>query len=119
MKAPTESDLVKQCLDWLAYRGFLAWRNANAGIRRRDKSGREFWAFRGLAGASDILGVVCRCAGLRTIGQFLAVEAKLPGGRLTAAQGAFLDVIRQHGGLAFVVRSLADLEEAFRQEGLI
>ena len=107
MKAGRESDLVRACLDLLALRGITAWRNNNAGIY--DPARRRFRTFHGLKGASDILGIL---AG----GRFLAVECKMPGGKLSPDQTAFLDMIRERGGLAIVVHNVAELDAALMAE---
>jgi len=45
-------------------------------------------------------------------GRILCVETKRPGQSLTPYQHAFLDVVRSHGGIALVVHSVAELEQA-------
>lgn len=110
MKAATESTILAQCLQWLSLQpGVMAWRSNNAGTRRRDKNGREFWSFTGMKGVSDILGVVA------PNGRLLAVETKRPGGRLSPQQAFFLDSVRKLGGIAIVVHSLDELIEAMNQ----
>jgi len=44
--------------------------------------------------------------------RILCVETKRPGQSLTPYQHAFLDVVRSHGGIALVVHSVAELEQA-------
>ncbi len=100
MKKSTESDLVTSCLALLGYRGVLAWRSNNGGIW--DPVRRRFRAFRGLRGVADILGVLPG-------GQLLAVECKLPEGRLTRDQRWFLDTVDSLGGAAVVVRDVREL----------
>ena len=105
----TESDLVRQCLDYLALNGVFAWRSNNAGVRRRDRSGREFWHFAGLRGVSDVLGVLPG-------GRLLAIECKSATGPIRPEQLAFLARVTELGGLAFICRSLDDLIAALRLE---
>lgn len=121
MKAATESDVLRACLDLLRLRGIFAWRSNTAGVRRRDRAGREFWAHHGLKGCADILGIlpkVCPACGNWRPGTLLAVETKRPGGKLTQAQKWFLDAVRQAGGLSLVVRDVRELDEALRREGV-
>jgi hypothetical protein len=64
----------------------------------------------GTPGAADVLGV------LPPAGRLLALECKRPGGKLTAAQAAFLGHVRAAGGLAVVVRDVRDLQRALEAE---
>jgi hypothetical protein len=45
------------------------------------------------------------------------VEVKAPDGRLTPEQSEFLETIRGLGGVAVVVKSRRELDEALRREG--
>jgi hypothetical protein len=45
------------------------------------------------------------------IGRFLAIEVKRPGGKLTLDQTAFLEAVRQNGGIAIVATSVDDVME--------
>ena len=58
-------------------------------------------------GSSDLVGWRTLPSG---VAQFVALEAKTPAGRLTAAQAAFLRAVARAGGLSGVVRSLDDVE---------
>ena len=49
-------------------------------------------------GSSDIVGIAPG-------GKFLAVEVKTKTGRVTKEQQRFIDVVRQHGGIAGVART--------------
>jgi hypothetical protein len=111
MKAPTESSLVKACLAYLQLAKVPAWRNNSGAAAFAGPAGRRFVRF-SVEGCSDILGV------LPPSGRLLAVECKRPGGKLTAAQAAFLSAVGAAGGLAFVVRSVDDLAAALRLEGV-
>jgi hypothetical protein len=44
-------------------------------------------------------------------GRFLAIEVKRPGGKATPEQQQFIDTINQAGGLAFVARSVEEVEK--------
>lgn len=67
--------------------------------------GKRF--YRGVpAGTADIIGCYD--------GRFFALEVKAPGGKLTARQAAFLEEIREMGGIAAVVRSVDDAIEALK-----
>lgn len=111
MKAPTEQDIQRQCLDYL--QGVLrwhAWRNNTGAMRWTDRAGGNRLMRFGATGSADILGVCCD-------GRFLAVEVKRPGGRPTEAQVAWLDRVRESGGVAMVVTSLEELRQGLSRAG--
>jgi hypothetical protein len=54
-------------------------------------------------GISDILGIYK--------GQFLAIEVKRPGGRMSPDQEKFIDRVNQEGGIGFVAYSVDDVVE--------
>jgi len=91
----SEADVQKRILEYLRLRGFKVWRqNSGRGqnnIRLAPK------------GTSDIIGCLPG-------GRFIALEVKAPtGGRVSPAQRSFIDSITELGGLAGVVRSVADV----------
>lgn len=106
MKATRESDIVTACLEYLKLRGIFCWRQNQGAIPLKNGGYRRFV---GLKGVSDILGILAD-------GRFLAVEVKKPGGKVRAEQQAFLDVIRENGGVALLVFSVNDLIEGLKQE---
>lgn len=101
-----ETELVKQCLELLKWKGILAWRQNTGGV----KYGKQFVRF-GEPGLSDILGVWAD-------GRFLAIECKVGRNKLSDNQQAFLDNVEKAGGLALVVRDVKDLESVMRDHGL-
>ncbi len=105
-KRTPEGQVLRACLDYLALAKIRAWRNNTGALP--DAAGRPVRF--GLAGSSDILGVLPG-------GRFLSVEVKAPGGRTTALQDQFLAGITQAGGLALVVRSIEDLRRGLREAG--
>jgi len=97
-----EGIVVKDCLDYLRAIGAVVIRN---------NTGRRGGVSYGSLGSSDI--IVC----LRG-GRFLAVECKIPGGKVTQEQRYFLDDVRKLGGIAVVAHSVEDLAEAISAEGV-
>jgi hypothetical protein len=76
----------------------LVWRNTT-GVTEHD--GRRVTY--GLAlGSSDLIGL------LGPQGRFVALEVKTPEGRVSEHQARFLARVREHGGIAAVVRSVDD-----------
>ncbi|MCK4625047.1 MAG: VRR-NUC domain-containing protein [Phycisphaerae bacterium] len=99
-----ERDLVRDALVMLADMDVYCWRN-NSGAAG---TGGKFVRF-GLKGSADILGV------LDPSGRFLAIECKAKGKTTTPHQDAFLVRIRQAGGIAGAVWSLADIRRLIVQ----
>ena len=104
MKAPSESGILRACLQLLALRGVPCWR-ANTGAAR---FGGRFVKFN-VAGCADVIGC------LPPSGRLLAVEVKKPGGRVRPAQRAFLARVATAGGLALVVHDVRELESALAE----
>jgi hypothetical protein len=98
-----ESDVLRQCLEYLAVKGIFAWRN-NTGAAQVD--GKRFVRF-GIKGSPDILGVM-------PDGRMLCVECKSATGRQTPEQRAFGEAVIARGGVYVVARGIADLQ----REGL-
>lgn len=107
---PREADVLSAVLTCLRLHPRVAWANrmqSGAGkiLRKRDVS--QFLRF-GWPGASDVIGQI------KGTGQFLAVEVKRPSGELTDDQRAFLQKVREAGGVAIVARSVDDVMEALK-----
>jgi hypothetical protein len=111
VKQPTESALVRQCLDFLRLRGLVAFRVNAGGLAVGSGRGRRFVRL-APAGVGDILAI------LPPAGRLLSIEVKRPGGRLRPSQARWIDLVRAQGGLALVVRSLDELIAALDAEGV-
>lgn len=86
-------------------RDVTLWRN-HTGAFKNPKTGQ--WVRFGLCpGSADLVGI--RLVG--GIGRFVAIEVKLPGEKPRADQVAFLDHVRQMGGIAGVVSSVEEALE--------
>jgi hypothetical protein len=89
------------------------WRN-NSGKLPDPRTGR--WVQFGVAspGGSDLIGYKSVTITPDMVGQkiavFTAIEIKTPNGRATPAQQNFIDHIRRAGGIAAIVRSIADAQ---------
>jgi hypothetical protein len=112
VKKAREAALVNACLDYLHMLGWPAWRANTTGVRRVDKTGREFWTPARKKGVSDILCPMPPC------GRLLACECKMPGEVATPDQRAFLDEVSHAGGLAVIVRDVLELVAALKAEGV-
>lgn len=116
-KAPTETDLIRQCLDFLKLAGVFAIRvNSGAAIYRDGRAGLgQLVRFNSEPGMSDIIGVLPG-------GRFCAIEVKRAGARTApkrkAEQDSFQQRIRDMGGFALTVDSLQNLIDAMREVGV-
>ncbi len=109
----TETSLVRELL--LHAQGGRLFRN-NVG-RLRTADGR--WVQYGLCvGSADVIGWTSVVIGPEHVGRTLAVftafECKVGRNTTTTEQGAFLSTVHAHGGIAAVVRRLADADAAVR-----
>jgi len=96
-----EQKLVKACMDYLRYKGFLVLRNNSGRIFIND-NGKVRAIRAGMAGSSDIIA----CS---PDGRFFAIECKSKKGRLTENQKKFLQKVLELGGVALVVRNIDEL----------
>jgi hypothetical protein len=99
VKPPTETALVKACLQLLTLRGIPAWRQNTLAAAFGAGAGRRF-VKSCPAGTSDVLGLIPRlvdCEGNERRGVFLVLECKREGNALTDAQLAFLRTVRAAG----------------------
>lgn len=100
---PLESDIQAQILRALKIHPAVAWCgrfNSGAQVIGEGKS-RRFVRFSTVKGLSDILGQLVD-------GRMLAIEVKRPSGRVTEDQMAFISMVANSGGVAFVARSVAE-----------
>jgi hypothetical protein len=99
-----EMSLVADIRDYLAMRQAVTVRvNAGMKVIKSEQPGGRDRVFRGAEkGTSDILA----CIG----GRFVAIEAKMQGHKTTPAQDAFLESVREAGGVAIVAYSLDDVD---------
>jgi len=89
--------------------GIFFWKNDSVGIfdPRTQRYRRNNSPFK-IKGVADILGIL-------PSGRFLAIELKSERGRCTPEQTAFLSQIKASGGVAFVARSIKDVEEGLHE----
>jgi hypothetical protein len=103
-----ESRILSDCLRYLQVRGIYHWRNNVGSVQIRPGQWYRF----GKVGSSDILGVLPG-------GKILAVETKAKRGQLTPDQRAFLETVRDLGGMAVIARSWTDVDQALREAGYV
>jgi hypothetical protein len=99
-----ERDLQVAILQLLRARGFPVWKVGSGAFRDGDR-----YIKMGQVGMSDLIGI------LPPHGRLLAVEVKRVGAKPTPEQAAFLEIVREAGGKAFVARGC---EDVIRELGL-
>ena len=116
IRAPKEGDIVKACLQLLAFRRCFCWRQNSGAMTGEYKGRKRFIRFVSTEadGISDIVGVL-------PDGTFLSVEVKRPGARTAKdraeRQAAFRARVAGKGGLALVVKDVRELDEYLALEG--
>ena len=110
LRKPTESDIVRSCLEYLRRCGWVCWRSNTGAAAYTNAAGKRRFVRYGEPGIADILGVLPG-------GRMLCVECKSATGRLRPGQEAFLGRVRAAGGLALVVRSVTELAALLREAG--
>jgi hypothetical protein len=103
-----EAAIQDQIRQYLKIKGCLPVRVNSGAMSGTHNGKRWFFRFNDQPGASDLL--VC-CP---PDGRFVAIEVKAPGGKLTAAQEQFLNLVRLAGGIGIVAHSLDDVTEVIQ-----
>jgi hypothetical protein len=111
MRECKEADILQACLTWLKLHGVFCWRQNQGAIAGEYNGRRRFLRFTSMQGVSDILGL------LPPTGRLLAVECKRKGKKPTPEQAAFLDIIRQCGGVALCAHDIDELEQGLVSAG--
>jgi hypothetical protein len=92
------------------------WRN-NVGAWKNEETG-EFVEYGLAKGSADLVGihrvVITPDMVGQAFGRFFAAEIKTPIGRVSAAQKAWLQTVKDFGGLAVVLRSVEEAENILR-----
>lgn len=120
----TETDTVRAILQYLHLKGILAWRMNSRVVMLPGKGGKDTpYRMGGVKGMADIIGCVppirpaAGSFGLSRDwpyvagGHFLAIEVKSKDGKPTPEQSAFLAAVNRAGGIAFIARSVKDVQE--------
>lgn len=103
MSGKPETEFIKQVRDYLALRGCVTTRvNAGLTVTGSCEDGNRRVIRGAKAGTADIIG----CYN----GRYFAIEAKVGKNKPSAAQAAFLETVRQAGGIAFAAWSLDDVD---------
>lgn len=101
---PTEAEVLRQCLAYLALRGIRAWRNNTGAALLPGRGGKPQMVRFGQRGSPDILGILSG-------GRLLACEVKRPGKQPREDQAAWLKAASEAGALAGCVHSVEELQQ--------
>lgn len=107
----TEKQIENDILRYLKLTGYFVFKIKSVGtfdpkLGRFRRSSPMY-----MKGVSDILGIL-------PDGRFLAIEVKSEKGRVSPVQAIFIDEIISRGGVAFVARSLSDVQAEFTKRGI-
>lgn len=106
---PLEREVLKVIRDYLRLTGWLTIRLNSGSVVGEYKGRRRLVRFNDMPGCADLLAV-------KHVALF--VEVKRPGGKTSKDQDAFLEDVRRHGGLGFVVDGLDSLKQQLEEHGL-
>jgi penicillin-binding protein-related factor A (putative recombinase) len=108
----SEKQIENSILSWLEMKGIYAWKTKTVGTFdvRSGKFIRSSRLYR--KGVADVIGI------LPGQGRLFAIEVKSRKGKLQAHQKEFLDKVQSKGGLAFVARSIDEVETELRKAGV-
>jgi penicillin-binding protein-related factor A (putative recombinase) len=101
-----EQTIQRAILEYLNWKHIFCWKVTTTGIYVQ---ARNTWIPNQAPGVSDILGVLKG-------GRLLAIEVKSPKGKVSPSQQKFIESINQAGGLAFVARSVEEVEKTVSVE---
>lgn len=106
-----ETNIQRRIMVALSKQGVTIFRN-NTGVATFPDGSRVAYGL--TPGSSDLIGwrslpITPDMVGKR-IAVFTAIEVKTPKGRLTPQQRNFIDIVRAHGGIAGVAKSIEDAE---------
>lgn len=106
----SESDVQRQCIDWLEIHGWRCIRTGYGAVHRNGKAVEHY----GEEGMPDFLAIFYTDMGAAAL--VVWIEFKRPGGRgcrkgtLSALQRVWRDVERQRGAMVWVIDSLEQLK---------
>lgn len=94
----TERQIQQQIVDYLNARGIRCWKD------RQGTTAPGHGTMRTSAGVSDIIGI------LPGTGRIVCIEVKRGKNMPSPKQIEFLDMVSHQGGIAFVARSIEDVQ---------
>ena len=113
-KSGGETATVRAILQYLHLRGYLAWRQNSRVVMLPGRGGKPApYRMGGVKGMADIIGCAPKTDGVHVVlvGRFFAIEVKSADGKPTPEQTAFLAAVVRAGGIAFVAKSVRDVQD--------
>ena len=123
----TETATVRAILQYLHLRGYLAWRQNSRVVMLPGRGGKPApYRMGGVKGMADVIGVQPWCAAVGVhapgnpghgcdpkyhVSRFFAIEVKSATGKPTPEQTQFLAAVIRAGGIAFLARSVKDVQD--------
>lgn len=104
-----ETQLVKQCLEWLLRSGYWSWRN-NTGAVKAAYKGKSRMVFYGKKGSGDIQGYMADFTG-----RGFWVECKVGKNKQTAEQQIFERGVIYHNGVYILAYSLDEMIDKLKE----
>lgn len=104
-----ETEIQKEIMEYLWGKDIFCWRNNSVGVFDPFKCKYRKPSKYEIMGVSDILGVYK--------GKFLAIEVKSAKGRTTDNQANFIHKVIENDGIAFVAKSVEDVDLMFKKLG--
>jgi hypothetical protein len=101
-----ETDIQNTILEYLQIKKIYCWRNNNTSMYDPTKKVFRAMPKHSIKGVSDILGILPN-------GKLLAIEVKKKGTYPSKEQKEFIQHINDNGGVAFVARSIEDVDKLF------
>ena len=102
----TETQLVKQILEFLQYKPGKFWR-MNTGATKFQSKGKDYFVRFGVPGQADITGIID--------GKRIELEIKIPGGVQSDNQKQFQQMIEDNGGVYILAYSLDDVVNGLKK----
>lgn len=103
----TETQIQKNCLDWLKIMGFMSWRQNNGGRWMGDR----YIPTAGRKGVADIIILHNKTS--------IWLEIKSETGRQSEDQIKFQQDVEKSGNVYLLVRSLKELQDRFKSMQLV
>jgi len=102
----SEHDIQTAILQFLKFNGIYCWRNNSGKLVTGQGRFRRMVTI-GKAGLPDIIGLLKN-------GQFLGIEVKREGGKLTDLQRETIEELKKNGAKCFVAYSITDVQRELK-----
>jgi len=108
--ARSEKSIENEILNWLEWKKIYVWKTKTVGTFNHKRMTFQVASRLYRTGVADIIGILPN-------GRLLAIEVKSKKGAVQDNQRMFLKEVTDRGALAFVARSVDDVEENLTKAG--